>query len=335
MRKEMAGTSFPSVLQDYFIQRLINQMNASPRTIASYRDTFRLLLQYAEEKLGKSSSAVDLSDLDAPFVLGFLNHLEKNRKNAIRTRNARLASIRSFMKYAGLREPAALAVVQRVLAIPAKRYQRPLVGFLTREEMNAILDAPSRTTWNGRRDRAMFSAFYNTGARVSEIVGLRICDVFLGKAPYAKIHGKGRKERTVPLWKNTATHIKEWLKEVPNESERPLFPNRRGELLTRSGVENRLRESVRQGSRKCPSLSGRQVSPHVLRHTTAMHLLQSGVDLSVIALWLGHESSSTTHIYLDADLSMKEKALRKVQGPDARHTRFKPSDKVLQFLESL
>jgi len=335
MENSMPKQSFPSILQSYFCQRLISQTNASPRTIASYRDTFRLLLRYVEERLKKPPVTVSLEDLDVPLILGFLNHLEKDRGNSIRTRNVRLAAIRSFIQYAAAQEPWALAIAQRVLAIPPKRFHRPLVGFLSREEMTAVLEGTDGSTWSGHRDRVMFATIYNLGARVSEIIGLRVDDVTLGPSPYVRIHGKGRKERTVPLWKSTAVQLKEWLGRVNHEPGNPLFPNRNGQPLTRSGIESRLRRAVQTGSRRCRSLSGRRVSPHVLRHTTAMHLLQSNVDLSVIALWLGHESSSTTHTYIEADLSMKERALRKTQEPSIRRLRFSATDKVLQFLESL
>lgn len=335
MKYSLHKPSFPAVLQDYFCLRLINQMNASPGTIGAYRDTFRLLLRYAEGRLKKSAVAITLEDLDAPLILDFLNHLEKNRGNSIRTRNARLAAIRAFMRYAAVREPAFLAVAQRVTAIPLKRFQRPLVGFLSREEMNAVLGAPDCTTWSGRRDRAMFTTFYNSGARVSEVSTLLIRDVTLGRSPHVRLHGKGRKERTVPLWKETALRLREWLKQVDTKPESPLFPNRKGQPITRAGVESRLRRTVAKAAQKCRSLSERRVSPHVLRHTTAMHLLQSGVDLAVIALWLGHENPSTTHMYVEADLSIKKKALRRLQAPSVRDSRFRPSDRVLQFLESL
>jgi integrase/recombinase XerD len=335
VRASLPRPTFPSILQDYFCKRLINQLNASPRTIASYRDTFRLLLRYLADRLKRGPTTITLEDLDAPLILDFLDHLERERANSARTRNTRLAAIRSFMQYAGVQEPASLAIVQRVLAIPRKRFARPLVGFLSREEVNAVLDAPDSSTWSGRRDRVMFATFYNVGARVSEVASLRVSDVTLGPSAQLRIHGKGRKERTVPLWKDTALRLKEWLRDCGANPDAPLFPNRHGQPLTRSGVESRLKEAVKTAAVRCGSLSQRRVSPHKLRHTTAMHLLQAGVDLSVIALWLGHESSSTTHLYLEADLSMKQRALRSVQEPASRRLRFRPTDKVLQFLESL
>ena len=336
MRASLPKTTFPSILQDYFCQRLINQLDASPRTVASYRDTFRLLLRYLADRLKRGPATITLEDLDAPLILAFLDHLEKERANSARTRNTRRAAIRSFMQYVGVQEPASLALVQRVLAIPAKRHVRPLVGFLSREEINAVVDAPDSTSWSGRRDRGMFATFYNSGARVSELVGLRVGDVAFGPSAHLRIHGKGRKERTVPLWKDTAFRLKEWLREIAANAEAPLFPNRFGQALTRAGVESRLKEAVKLAVAKGRrSLSERSVSPHMLRHTTAMHLLQAGVDLSVIALWLGHENSSTTHLYLEADLAMKQRALGRVEEPTSRRLRYRPTDKVLLFLESL
>jgi integrase/recombinase XerD len=335
MKVQSLKMGFPVVLQDYFGQRLINQLNATPRTVASYRDTFRLLLRFASDRLKKPPAAFSLADLNAPLVLAFLDHLEKARRNGIRTRNARLAAIRSFVHYASLQEPAWLATAQQVLAIPLKRFQRPLVGFLSREEINALIEAPDPSTWSGRRDRVMFATIYNVGARVSEAAELRVKDVALDQSAHVTIHGKGRKERTVPLWKDTTRRLKEWRKHFDSKPDAPLFPNRHGHPLTRSGIENRLKEAVRRATQTCRSLSVRNVTPHILRHTTAMHMLQSGLDISVIALWLGHESSSTTHMYVEADLSMKERALSKVQAPSMQSLRYRTKDEVLQFLENL
>jgi site-specific recombinase XerD len=276
-----------------------------------------------------------LADLDAPLVLAFLDYLEKERRNCPRSRNARFAAIRSFVKYAAVRDPECLPMVQRVLAIPMKRFERPLVGFLTRDEMRALLEAPESTSWSGQRDRVLVATLYNTGARVSELVGMTVTDVSLERSLSVRIRGKGRKERTVPLWNDTASRIREWLKRTGAGPEEPLFPNHKGKPLTRSGVESRLRKASRSAAQRLPSLKGRRVSPHIIRHTTAMHMLQSGVDLSVIALWLGHESPSTTHMYVEADLSMKQQALGKLQEPSTKRLRYRPADPVLQFLESL
>lgn len=329
--------AFPTLLLDFFCHRLINQQNASPRTVASYRDSFRLLLQFAQRRTRKMPTDLTLGDIDAPLVLAFLTHLEEERANAITSRNVRLAAIRSFMKYVALREPAALPTVQRVLAIPFKRFDRAVVEHLSRDETEALLDAPDRATWSGRRDRVMLETFYNTGARVSEIVALDVGDLSVGTgATSLRIRGKGRKERTVPLWKRTSAHLRDWLRSLSSTRPTdPIFPGRTGHRLTRSGVEARLRDAVDTASKRCPSLRRRRVSPHVLRHTTAMHLLQSGVDITVIALWLGHESPTTTHRYMEADLAMKKRALAKLSDPSAGGSRFRPSDRLVAFLETL
>ncbi len=330
-----AQIAFPALLQDFFVKRLAEQRGASARTIASYRDAFEILLRFAEKRTRRPPSQLTLQDLDAPFVLAFLEHLEKERGNSPRTRNARLAAVHSFMRYASLREPASLAVAQRVLAIPAKRFDRPLLGFLDRDEMEAVLAAPDRATWSGRRDAVLLAVLYNTGARVSEAVGLRVADVLLDHGPAVHLRGKGRKERTVPLWKSTVALLRAWLTQIDPSPDAPIFINRAGERLSRSGVEDRLRLAVAAASKSCPSLVGRRISPHTLRHTTAMHLLQGGVDITVIALWLGHESTTTTHHYVEADLAMKEAALRRVADPSPRRIRFRPNDRLLAFLEAL
>jgi site-specific recombinase XerD len=243
--------------------------------------------------------------------------------------------IRSFLRYAAHRDPTALPVVERVLAIPMKRFERPLLGFLSSEEMQAILDAPDRTTWSGRRDYVMLTTLYNTGARVSEIAALCIADLDLVGGASVRILGKGRKQRVMPLWRSTARLLGDWLERTSRDPAAPVFPNRRGRPLSRSGIEQRLRAAVATAETRCPSLRGRRISPHTLRHTTAMHLLQSRVDLSVIALWLGHESPATTHLYLEADLQMKERALQNLQQPTARPLRFRATDHLLTFLEGL
>jgi integrase/recombinase XerD len=328
-------TLFSTVVQEFFSNRLINEKNVSVRTIASYRDTFRLLLRYAEQHRNKSPVDLSFADVDATLVLGFLNDLEQTRGNSARTRNSRLAAIRSFMKYASFREPSALLSVQRVLAIPLKRFQRPLLGFLSRDEVDAIVAAPDVSTWSGHRDQILLRTMYNTGARVSEIAALRVRDVSLGIGSHVRIMGKGRKERTIPLWRSTRDALKHWLSVLNGDSNAPLFANRHGEHITRSGVEDRLRVAVTAATKQCPSLGGRRVSPHTIRHTTAMHLLQSGVDITVIALWLGHESPSTTHQYVEADLGMKERALGKLQELPKASTRFRASDPLLAFLNTL
>jgi site-specific recombinase XerD len=330
-----SAPTFPSLLQDFFCQRLVAQRNASPRTIASYRDAFRLLLHYAEMRLHKPPFALTLADLDVPLVVGFLDHLEKERGSCARSRNARLAAIRSFLRYASFRDPASLPGIQCVMAIPMKRFDRPLIGFLDREEIEAILRAPDGSTWSGHRDHVMLTTLYNTGARASEITALQVADLSLERTASIRIRGKGRKERSVPLWRSTATEIRRWLPRVSQSSEAPVFPNRRGLPLSRSGIEDRLRAAVRIAAERVPRLKRRRISPHTLRHTTAMHLLQSGVDITVIALWLGHESVATTHLYLEADLAMKERALQKVQAPHVKSARYRPNDRALAFLDAL
>ena len=282
--------TFPALLQDFFQRRLVAERGASAHTIASYRDTFELLLCYAEEQTGRTPSALGLGDLDAPLILGFLDHLETERGNTERTRNLRLTAIRSFMRYVSLRDPASLPVAQRVLAISAKRFDRPVLNFLSREEVQALLDAPDRGTWSGHRDAVLFAVLYNTGARVSEATGLRIADVLLDRSAALHLHGKGRKERVVPLWKPTAAQLRAWLERIDRSPSAPVFPNRAGNRLSRSGVEQRLQAAISKASQRCPSLAARPISPHTLRHSAAMALLQPGLDITVIALWLGHFS---------------------------------------------
>jgi len=323
------------LLQGFFYQNLIGQRNVISRTIASYRDTFRLLLQHASKDLRKPPTKMCLGDLDVTTILGFLAHPETDRKNSVRTRNARLAAIRSFMHYAAYQEPASLSVIQKVLSIPMKRFERPVLNSLTREEIDAILEAPDVNHWSGQRDRVMFTVFYNTGARVSEIIGMKIKNFQLFPKASVQIHGKGRKERIVPLWKTTALTLKSWMSQMDASPEAPVFPNRSGKPLTASGIQHRHRLAVLKATNMCPTLRDREVSPHTIRHTTAMHLLQSGVDLTVIALWLGHENPSTTHMYMEADLTMKEKALEKLHEADELPFRYKATDEVLRFLEGL
>ncbi len=327
--------SFAGLVQEFFGDRLIQQQNASAHTVASYRDTFRLLLQYFQRRHRKDPTTLTMEDLDAPMLLAFLDDLEKHRKNSVRTRNARLAALRSFMKYAQARDPSGLAIAQRVLAIPAKRFHRPLLGYLTREEVSAVTAAPTQATWSGRRDRVLFALLYNTGARVSEAIGLRRSDVTLKPIRVVRIRGKRRKERQVPLWKSTTRLLADWLKEIDADPETPLFPNRHGCAMSRSGIEDRLREALATAVTSCPSLRSKAVSPHILRHTTAMHLLQAGVEMTVIALWLGHESTETTHQYIEADLTMKQRALDRLAEPPARKGRFHGKDDLLKFLDSL
>jgi site-specific recombinase XerD len=336
MKSPSSVLSFAQLVQNFFMEHLLAQRNASPCTVASYRDAFRLLLRYVQDRTHKPVAKLTLVDLDAPLLISFLEHLEHDRQNGIRSRNARLAALRSFYRYAGTQDPLSLPIVQRVLAIPAKRHDRPVLGYLSRDEMDAVLRAPDASTWSGRRDRALFATLYNTGARVSEAVGLRATDVDTGSATAAvHLRGKGRKERRVPLWKTTARLLDAWLSENPGPPERPIFPNDHGRALSRSGVAQRLNLAVVAASSTHPSLSRRSVSPHTIRHTTAMHLLQAGVEITVIALWLGHEKPSTTHGYVEADLAMKRRALDKLAPPTHSRRRFTPSHDLLAFLEGL
>ena len=333
MRAPQIG--FPQLVQDFFLRRLVDQRGASARTVESYRDAFELLFAFTTRRTGKPPSALCLADLDAPLVLDFLDHLETERGNTARTRNARLAAIHSFMRYVAVRDPASLPVTQRVLAIGAKRFDRPVLGYLTREQVAGILAAPDRGTWSGHRDAVLLATTYNTGARVSEITGLRVRDVLLDRQTAVHLHGKGRKERAIPLWKNTAADLRDWLNRISSAPEAPVFPNRAGAPLTRSGVRDRLARAVIVAEQQCPSLHGIHVSPHTLRHSTAMHLLQSGTDLAVIALWLGHSSPATTHQYLEADLAAKEAVLQRLTDPSPAPKRFQPDDRLLAFLDTL
>ena len=326
----------PELLQQFFCVYLADQRNASSYTIASYRDTMRLLLQFLACRLKRPIDKLELADFGAKHLLAFLNHVETVRKNGSRTRNQRLAAIRSFLRYVGHQAPDAMLIVQQGLAIPRKQYERRLLDFLTREEIEAILDSPPADRWSGRRDRAMFLAMYNTGARVSEIVAARVADVVWGRPATLHLHGKGRKERVIPLWRKTAAVLRDWVRCNKLGPTSPLFPNVDGETMTRSGVEKRLARAAHKVMAQCRTLREKAVSPHVLRHTAAMHLLQSGVDLTVIALWLGHENPTTTHHYMTADLDMKARALSQVQEPSGvRRTRYRPASKLLSFLENL
>jgi site-specific recombinase XerD len=333
-----SDTLLPNVgplLQQFFVDYLLNQRRASARTIAAYRDTFRLLLEFLVRELGRQPADLTFADLSAPHVLAFLTYLELERHNCVRSRNARLAAIRAFVRYVGLREPALLASTQPVLAIPVKRCERPLIGFLSREHVEALLDAPDSSTWSGRRDRVMFATLYNTGARVSELVGMRIADLTLVPAAAVRIRGKGRKERCIPLWRRTAEQLRGWIQHLPDLPDQPLFPNRAGGEMTRTSVAERLKLATKTAGERYPDLARQRVSPHIVRHSTAMHLLQSGVDITVIALWLGHENPATTHTYIEADLAMKERALQTLPAPRGAPTRYRAPDRVLAFLEGL
>lgn len=336
MRRSASSDNFPALLQRFFTDYLVNQRNVSGHTITSYRDTFALLLRFIESKTGTKPTNLKLSDLDASRIVSFLDYLEQTRGNSVRSRNNRLAAIRSFLQYAAASNPASLSSIRQALAIPLKRHTRPVLGYLTKNQVEAIINAPDAETWSGRRDRVLFATMYNTGARVSEIVALRQKSLTIQQTTSTVlIEGKGRKQRIVPLWKSTTRHLRTWLKSMPPNNDSPLFPNASGEPLSRSGVEHRLRKAVSLAVMKCPSLKNLKLSPHTFRHTTAMHLLQSGVDLSVIAIWLGHESTATTHMYLEADLALKEKAIQSLTEPAAKSIRYQPPDALLRFLQSL
>jgi site-specific recombinase XerD len=327
--------SLAELIQSFFCQRLQDQRRVSSHTLASYRDTFRLLLRFLEQKINRSPCQQQLHDWEAPRLLQFLDYLEKERGCQPRTRNSRLAALRAFMRYVAQQEPSALALASRVLAIPMKRFDRPLLGFLSAQELQAIVAATDPSTPSGRRDRLLFGLLYHSGARVSEILALQRQDIGGAQPLLLQLQGKGRKQRAVPLHKPIAAQLKAYLKELPEDPSAPLFTNRFGQALTRSGAAKRLRLTVQRAAKTCPSLKGRIISPHTFRHTTAMHLLQSGIDLTVIALLLGHESPSTTHQYVELDPQMKERCLRKLQSPNAKSGRFKPSDRLLSFLDNL
>jgi integrase/recombinase XerD len=328
-------TRLPPILQGFFTDRLARQRQASPHTIAAYRDTVRLLLQFAARTTGKPPAALDLPDLDAALVAAFLTHLETTRGNSVRTRNARLAAIRSLFGYAAVHAPEHAAVIQRVLSIPPKRGQRATVDYLTTTETDALLAAPDRSTWLGRRDHALLTLTAQTGLRVSELAGLRIQDLHLRSGPHVACHGKGRKNRITPLTRPTLAVLRTWLAERGGNPTDPLFPTRRGSQLSADAVQRLVAKHAATAAVSCPSLTGRSITPHTLRHTTAMALLHAGVDTSVIALWLGHEQTDTTLIYLHADLTLKQQALDRVQPPHTKPGRYHPPDAVLAFLDNL
>jgi site-specific recombinase XerD len=327
--------NLPRQLRRFFLEYLPQQRNCSPHTVRSYRDALRLFLLYLRERKQVAPDGLALKDLSAETIMDFLNDLQESRHNGVDTRNARLAALRCFVRYLLWVEPTFAGDLQRVLAIPVKRTTRPMLDFLTREEMQAILDAPDEATWSGKRDRALFALMYNTGARVSEAVGAKVSDVTLAPGGAFRLHGKGRKDRVVPLSKKITRTLGKWIAGNHLREEQALFANARGAPLTRSGVEKRLREAVHRAGDKCPSLKTKRISPHTLRHTTAMHLLQSGSDITLIAMWLGHESIETTHAYITTDLEMKEKALQALQPSTGGGFRFRPKAALLTFLESL
>ncbi|MGZ8906655.1 MAG: tyrosine-type recombinase/integrase [Methylobacter sp.] len=328
--------SFASLGQQFFTEYLVSQRALSPRTIASDRDAMLLFLDFAHKRLGKMPTALNLADIEPDLILAFLDHLEQQRHNSVRSRNLRLTALRAFLKFAARRDVSSFYVIERALGVPMNRFERPILGFLSREEMLAVLGQPG-DTWTSQRDHLLLTMLYNIGARVSEIIGVKVSDVVLDESPCVHLRGKGRKQRSTPLWKSTVQEIRALLGRNPTlGADTALLPNREGHAMTRFNVTQRLNIAVARTAKVHSSLLNRSISPHSIRHTTAMHLLQSGVDFSVIALWLGHESTNTTHRYVEADLAMKDKALARLQEPDTKMDRYHPSDDALmQFLQSL
>jgi integrase/recombinase XerD len=322
-------------LQAFFTQRLTRQRDASPNTIAAYRDTWKLLLAYATAHTGQPPSRLDIGDLDVGLIGGFLDHLEHERHNSASTRNARLAAIRSLFRFAALRHPEHARDIERVLAIPTKRTDKRPISYLIESEVDALLAAPDATTWFGRRDHALLVVAVQTGLRASELIGLRCRDLRLSSGPYVACHGKGRKQRTTPLTPTTVGVLASWCRERTGAPDDPLFPTRRGTPMSRDALERRIATHVEHAAATCPSLRTKHVTAHVLRHTAAMRLLHAGVDTSVIALWLGHENVETTQVYLHADMALKERAINRTTPINTAPGRYQPDDAILTFLDSL
>lgn len=330
----MNAITLPALIQRFFTDRLYTQLEASRHTVAGYRDTFRLLLRYAGAQLGKPPVKLTVEDIDADLVADFLDHTETARGNSARSRNTRLAAIRSFYRFVAMTDPTWLLHCQRILAMPNKRYVKRTVTFLDTDEIAALLAAPDRSTWAGRRDHALLLLAVQTGLRASELVGLTRGDVVLGIGAHIRCLGKGRKERATPLRRDTAKLLATWIGADKGEGK-PLFPSIRGERLSRDALEHLVRKHCLTAARTCPSIGAKRVTPHTLRHSNAMDLLHHGVDPAVIALWLGHENVETTQIYIHADMRMKEKALARVAAPATPPGRFRPDDQLLAFLEGL
>lgn len=328
-------TTLAPTLQAFFTDRLIRQRHASPHTIAAYRDTLRLLLNYAASRTGAPPSRLSIDQLDAPMVGAFLDHLEHERSNSVRTRNARLAAIHSLFGFAAQLHPEHAASIARVLAIPPKRCDHALVTYLTDAEVAALLAAPDPNTWTGRRDQALLLLAIQTGVRISELIGLTMADLHLGTGAHVVCHGKGRKERITPLTTETTQVLRNWLAAHSADPDAPLFPGRTGQRLSRDAVEHRLAIHAKVASRQCPSLQAKRVTAHVLRHTAAMRLLHAGVGTAIIALWLGHESIETTRIYLFADLDLKQRAIARTRRLGSPPDRYRPPDKLIAWLEAL
>lgn len=326
---------FPELVQAFFTEHLMHQQQVSPHTIASYRDTFRLLLHFVQQQTGEPPTKIAMESLDPTFLSAFLNHLENERGVSARSRNVRLAALHSFFRYVTFTEPVYSGLAQRVLAIPNKRFDRRPIEYLTQPEIEALLSAPDRTTWGGRRDYTLLRVAAQTGLRISELIGLRRGDADLGTGGSVRCLGKGRKERATPLQKDVVAALRLWLRECPGVPEDPLFPSSRGGPLSRDAVERLLAKHLAVARTHCATLAKKHVTMHVLRHSKAMDLLQQGVERSVIALWLGHESIETTDVYLHADMAMKEKALAKTTSHKGRNGRYRPDDRLLAFLKSL
>lgn len=324
-----------ATLQGFFTDRLANQRHASPRTIASYRDSLRMLLVFAHDRTGKRPCTLDWDDLDTEMICAFLDHLETDRGNSPRTRNLRLTAIRSLFAYASLRHPEHAALIQRVLAIPAKRFDKPIVSFLDATEIDALIDAPDLTRWEGRRDRALVLVAAQTGLRVSELTGLDCDDVTLGTGANVRCVGKGRKHRAVPLTAATEAVLGVWLTERAGRPDEPVFPTRTGRRLSSDAVERLVRKHAATAARRCPSIHAAKVHPHTLRHSCAMSLLQAGVDTAVIALWMGHADIRSTNVYLHADMTIKQRALELTTPASTPPGRYRPTDSLLAFLEAL
>jgi site-specific recombinase XerD len=322
-------------LQLFFTERLARQRQASPRTVASYRNTFRLLLRFVQDRTGKAPSTLDWEDLSAEVISAFLDHLESSRHNSARSRNARLAALRSLFRYAALRHPEHAQLIQQVLAIPQKRFDRTPVSFLSPAESSALLAASDLSRWEGRRDRALMTLTVQTGLRLSELIGLNCSDVELGTAAHVRCTGKGRKQRCVPLTSSTVRVLRAWLRERGGLPSEPLFPTRTGRRLSDDAVERRVAIYKDRAAQHCPSLATKKLTPHTLRHTTAMSLLHAGVDVAVIALWLGHADTRSTQPYLHADMTIKERALARTRPLSVKPGRYRPPDSLLAFLESL
>jgi site-specific recombinase XerD len=333
--RSAAVPSFAALVQAFFAEHLTQQRAMSPRTVAAYRDAFMRFLDFVQVHCAKSPAVLKLTDITPELILAFLDHLEHQRHNTVRSRNARLAALRAFLKFAAHRDVASLHVIERSLGVPMKRFERPMLQFLSREQMLAVI-GQAGSSWLSQRDHLLLGLLYNTGARVSEIIGVHVADVVLDGAACVHLSGKGRKQRSVPLWRSTVREVRAWLKRNPQlRAASALLPNRNGEAMTRSNVTQRLSLAVRVAAKSNSALTQRHISPHTIRHSTAMHLLQSGVDISVIALWLGHESPTTTHHYVEADLAMKDRALARLQEPQNKMRRYRAPDSLLEFLKAL